>query len=462
VLLLTNEEFKFGIKRHKGRATSIDFRSDFKNELKSYYGTPCKAEHKFIHKDFLFNSKKNRIAILNGLMDSDGTCGLNGNCSITTKSKQLAEDVRTLVLSLGGFASITEKKRGYFNKKYKEYRDCGMHYEVHFSLVDDSIPVFRLKRKQDRVRYRKFYATARFIKSIEPCGQEEASCIKVDAEDELFLTKDFIVTHNTSLTTAFSAAAATIKSQQNDYQGYKVLHIVFEDTKRDINRKYFGRLTQIETKDLNKDDETTERARELLKNHKDFDLIKNNIKILHLNTGEKTASDIVRIGKKFINEGFKPDMIVIDYFECVAPEKGSGNQQKWDQETKTMRVFENGAKELNVAMWIPSQGNRGSVSSELITMDQGSGSIGKQQVAQVVMSITRSLNDIDNKQATIAILKNRSGAAGLTLNGISFNNGTCTINCDNTVDFNSIDDYNEFAMNVEDNIRKDLTKGLRG
>ena len=121
--------------------------------------------------------------------------------------------------------------------------------------------------------------------------------------------------------------------------------------------------------------------------------------------------------------------------------------KKWEQETVTMRVFENGAKELNVAWWLPSQGNRESVSSNLITMDQGSGSIGKQQVAQVVMSITRSVDDINNQRATLAILKNRSGSAGIVLQNLKFNNGTCTITCDDVIDFDNPLKFNEYNEN---------------
>ena len=128
-------------------------------------------------------------------------------------------------------------------------------------------------------------------------------------------------------------------------------------------------------------------------------------------------------------------------------ERGTGNLKKWEQETVTMRVFENGAKELNVAWWLPSQGNRESVSSNLITMDQGSGSIGKQQVAQVVMSITRSVDDINNQRATLAILKNRSGSAGIVLQNLKFNNGTCTITCDDVIDFDNPLKFNEYNEN---------------
>ena len=257
----------------------------------------------------------------------------------------------------------------------------------------------------------------------------------------------------TSMTTGISAYAAAYKCEANDNKGYKILQIVFEDSPRDIHRKYFSRLSQVETSKLNETEETTNKVREILKNHPDKEYIKNNIRIIQLNTGEYSATDIKQFIKKKINEGFKPDMVVIDYFECINHEKGTGNLQKWEQETKTMRKFETIAKELDIAIWLPTQGNRGSVTSELVTMDQGAGSFTKQQIAQVVVSIARSVDDIKNQKATLAVLKNRSGSAGIVLNGIKFNNGTCTISCDEMIPFDSVLGYNEYADNKAANDR---------
>lgn len=443
--------------RKEGCSTySLRFGNELVKRLKEIYGCDCSiyhSENKYIPHDYLYNSLDKRIALFNGLMDTDGTCQKNGCCCYNTKSKQLAEDIRILVLSLGGFAKIREKKASYFSHKLNEKVDCGIQYEVTITLCDPSIPIFRLKRKQDRVHYRTLRKGERFIHSIEPSRVCDGQCIKVDAEDELYLTDDFIVTHNTSMTTGISAYAAAYKCEANDNKGYKILQIVFEDSPRDIHRKYFSRLSQVETSKLNETEETTNKVREILKNHPDKEYIKNNIRIIQLNTGEYSATDIKQLIKKKINEGFKPDMVVIDYFECINHEKGTGNLQKWEQETKTMRKFETIAKELDIAIWLPTQGNRGSVTSELVTMDQGAGSFTKQQIAQVVVSIARSVDDIKNQKATLAVLKNRSGSAGIVLNGIKFNNGTCTISCDEMIPFDSVLGYNEYADNKAANDR---------
>ena len=251
----------------------------------------------------------------------------------------------------------------------------------------------------------------------------------------------------TSMTTGISAYAASYKCANNHNQGFKILQIVFEDSPRDIHRKYFSRLTQVETCKINENEETTRYVRETLNNHPDKDYIKNNIRVMQLSTGEYSASDIKRVIKKKINEGFKPDMVVLDYFECIKCEKGTGTMAKHEQETLTMRKFENMAKELDIALWIPTQGNRSSVTSELVTMDQGAGAFTKQQIAQVVISIARSVDDIKNQRATIAILKNRSGSAGIVLQGIRFNNGTCTISSDDVIDFDNPLAFNDYTEN---------------
>ena len=260
----------------------------------------------------------------------------------------------------------------------------------------------------------------------------------------------------TTLTTCISANAATTRTEKNNYEGYKVLQIVFEDIPRDMHRKYIAKLSQVEAKDLGKDETTTEKVKQLLLSHPDRDLIQNNIVIKKLNTGEVKASDIKDIIKKKINEGFKPDLVIIDYFECIESEYGSSKADVTEKEGRTMRKLETMAGELDIAIWVPTQGNRDSINTDLVTNEKVGGSIRKNQIAQVVLSITRSLDDIKNKRATIAVLKNRSGGAGDVLNGVTFNNGTCTISCDNVINFDSVMSYTEYSEEKENENKENM------
>ena len=445
--LLSECNFAYKIHKRKNRAHSLTYDSLLKKELSKYFDLSITSSGKYIPEDYLYSSLDDRIAILNGLMDSDGTCMKNGCSCFNTKSKQLAKDVRMLVLSLGGFASIREKRAKYFNKKYNELRDCGIQYEVTITLCDSSMPIFRLKRKQDRVVYRTIRKDERFIEKVEKTRVCDGQCIKVDSDEELYLTDDFIVTHNTSLTTAMASHAAC--------NGFKVLQIVFEDRIKQIQRKHLGRITGIEAKDLSKPD-VIDLVRQTIDAFPQKEALEKNLRIVKFPSGEKTAKQIERFIKKLINSGFKPDLTIIDYFECLEHEADRSSTNEFSQEGKTMRRFEAMAGELDMAIWIPSQGTKDSINLELVTMDKIGGSVKKAQIAHVIMSIARTVDDIANNKATIAILKNRAGKSGKVFNNVEFNNGTCRISTDNVDELDSLFELKKKQQDAQLNTQKEI------
>lgn len=443
--------------REKRNIYQFDIIGQTRKNLKECFSTECKSDSKFIPKEYLFNSIEKRIAVLQGIMDSDGHANKNGSCEFCSKSKQLALDVQFLVRSLGGFASLRESSSSYFSKKYNKRIDCGKRYRVTISMCDNSIPLFRMERKQTRVKYRTRGADALFMTNAEYVGEKEAQCIMVDSDEHLYVTEDFIVTHNTSLTTAIAGFASTYPCEQNNYEGFKVLQIVFEDRVKQIQRKHFGRITGIESKDLGKP-EYINTVRDQLDHYEGKEMMEKNLRILRLPSGEKTAWDIERIIKRFINNGFRPDLVIVDYFECLA-HRNEGTLSEWEQEGKTMRKFEAMAGTLNMAFWIPLQGTKESVNMELVTMDKAGGSFKKIQIAHIVMSIARSNEDIAENKATIAILKNRAGKAGKVFNNVEFNNGTCrisTANCDDGLD--SMFAFDKKQQKDRDNLASEIFK----
>jgi hypothetical protein len=163
-----------------------------KNELRrmSLWGTG--SNNKFIPQEYLFDSIDNRISLLRGLMDTDGTIDKKGCAEFYSVSKQLAQGVRDLVQSLGGKAEISLKPSWYKNKDGNRV-DCQLCYRVKVKL-EDIVP-FYLNRKAERhykIRYRK----ERILQKIELVRQEESKCILVDSEDHTYLTDNYIVTHN--------------------------------------------------------------------------------------------------------------------------------------------------------------------------------------------------------------------------------------------------------------------------
>ena len=264
----------------------------------------------------------------------------------------------------------------------------------------------------------------------------------------------------TSLTTAMASHAATYKCSHNNNRGYKVLQIVFEDRIKQIQRKHIGRITEIEAKDLSKP-EIKSVVEEKLRNFKDKEILEENLRIVRFPSGEITASKLERFLKKMINSGFKPDMMIVDYFECLEHVSDGKTANEWEKEGKTMRKLESMAAEFDMAIWIPTQGTRDSVNMELVTMDKAGGSFKKIQIAHIVVSIARTMEDIEANKATIALLKNRAGKSGKVFNNVNFNNGTCIITTDDSDgDFNSIFDFNQKRKKSIEDLAKDIMKSI--
>jgi hypothetical protein len=122
-----------------------------------------------------------------------------------------------------------------------------------------------------------------------------------------------------------------------------------------------------------------------------------------------------------------------------------------------MRKLENMAHDLDCAIWIPTQGTKDSMNSpEVVRMDQASGSAKKVHVAQLILSIARAIDDIDKNKAVISILKNRSGKSGKIFNNVRFDNGTCTISCDDIEEFDDTLAWKEESEKIKENHKNNL------
>lgn len=141
---------------------------------------------KFVPDCFKFASTATRLAVLQGLMDTDGWVTKDGTVGFSSASQRLAEDVVFLVRSLGGIARLTIKPR----------KGGLPAYNLTIAMPQGVLP-FALARKAEAYRPRPKYPPARAIVSIEPVGLKLCQCIAVDAPDRLYVTDDFVVTHNT-------------------------------------------------------------------------------------------------------------------------------------------------------------------------------------------------------------------------------------------------------------------------
>lgn len=153
------------------------------------------SKDKFIPKCFLYDTIENRIELLRGLMDTDGTIDPRGHCSYTTISKALANDVAFLVRSLGGTATITVNEAGY--KKDGVYIRCNDAFTIYIRFKDTA-NIFSLERK--RARSKPFNGGCCDVNhrmvAYEYVEKKQCRCITVDSPSNLYVTDSFIVTHN--------------------------------------------------------------------------------------------------------------------------------------------------------------------------------------------------------------------------------------------------------------------------
>jgi len=210
--------------------------------------------------------------------------------------------------------------------------------------------------------------------------------------------------------------------------GYNVLQIFFEDNPKIIQRKHITLWTGIHPDDL------TERREEVMEKVKQIQSTRKNKLIM-----KKLASDTVTMNqiknqvRKMIAEGNKIDMIILDYIDCVVPDKNLGDE--WKSEGSVMRGFEAMCHELDIAGWTATQGNRSSISSEVVTTDQMGGSIKKAQVGHVIITVAKSLQQKEMNLATIAITKSRIGKDGVIFENCKFDNGMLEIDTEQSVTF---------------------------
>ena len=163
----------------------------------------ARSNTKFVPEGYVFNSPDVRLAVLQGLLDSDGgpvtQQGRTCRIQFTTVSDRLCEDVVFLVQSLGGF--VYQRTRAAAGRKPGLARGRDVHHRSDAHILGIRLPEgvvpFRLARKAAKYDATGGGRPKRFIDRIEPADTEEAVCIRVAAADSLYVTEDFLLTHNT-------------------------------------------------------------------------------------------------------------------------------------------------------------------------------------------------------------------------------------------------------------------------
>lgn len=170
---------------HRPNGESSRNKNAIKMEVRRL-GLNIKSPYRFIPAEYKIGSVEQRLALLRGLMDTDGSSSGN-RINYSTLSSQLADNVADLVRSLGGVAIVKLYDRTHEGK--------GPEFRVNVKM---NICPFICSRKAKNWKPPTGGArVCKFITDVKFIGFGLTQCISVSAPDHLYVTDDYIVTHNT-------------------------------------------------------------------------------------------------------------------------------------------------------------------------------------------------------------------------------------------------------------------------
>lgn len=204
---------------------------------------------------------------------------------------------------------------------------------------------------------------------------------------------------------------------------YNVLQIVFEDTEDQIKRKHYAIWSGIP---LSKMDDNNELVAEKVKEKLNSLGRQGRLIIKRFSQEDTTMKDIrnwiIRYQKKY---GFKFDIVVLDYLDCVDSHKKTTDRN--DAELTVVKSFEAMAGDFNIPCWSAIQSNRSGIDAELVEANQTGGNIKRMHKAHLYMSIAKTVDQKEAHLANIRIIKARFAQDGQTFKDCIFNNDTMNI-----------------------------------
>jgi replicative DNA helicase len=203
--------------------------------------------------------------------------------------------------------------------------------------------------------------------------------------------------------------------------GKNVLQIFFEDNPKVIQRKHLSCWSGYDLNSLSLHHEELMGMVEEMNS----DTKSGVLKLKKFSSDGTTIPTIRQYIRKLIAQGFRPDIVLLDYIDCVEPSRRFDDVNAG--EGSVMRQFETLLSELDMAGWTAVQGNRSSIKAEVVQSDQMGGSIKKGQIGHFIVSIAKSLDQKEAGTATMAILKSRFGRDGVIFENIRFDNARIQI-----------------------------------
>jgi len=187
--------------------------------------------------------------------------------------------------------------------------------------------------------------------------------------------------------------------------GYNVLHYTLELGEGYVGKRYDAFFTKIS---VNTIDKHKTRVQEAIND------LQGQLIIKEFPTGQATIHTVKAHIQKCENQGFKPDLIIIDYVDLLGTRKKTADRKG---EIDDIYISTKGlARELKVPIWSVSQVNRAGAKDDIVEGDKAAGSYDKIMITDVCISLSRKRKDKVDGTGRFHIMKNRYGMDGMTYN----------------------------------------------
>jgi replicative DNA helicase len=203
--------------------------------------------------------------------------------------------------------------------------------------------------------------------------------------------------------------------------GYNVLQIFFEDIPKVIQRKHLSCWSTIPLNDLSIDANRPQ-INEIIREKSEGE---GYLELKKFPSDGTTVPMIKNYVRKLAASGRKPDIILVDYIDCVTSTKSY--DKGYEAEGPIMRQFESLLTEFDMAGWTAIQGNRSSINADTVDSTMIGGSIKKGQIGHFIVSIAKDLDQKESGRANMAILKSRFGVDGIVFTDVIFDNARIQI-----------------------------------
>jgi len=357
---------------------------NFFNDLK-LIGT--NSGNKFIPHSYKTASISDRLELLAGLLDTDGS--LNDKCfDYISKSKQLSEDVAFIARSVGLAAYVNECVKTCQNDF------SGTYHRVSISGNCSIIPT-RLNRKKAAARKQIKNVLNTGFAVIEE-GEDDYYGFEVDG-DNLYLMGDFTVTHNSGKSMCLvHIGAAALKAGKN------VVYYTLELQDKVIGARFDSCLTGINLSEvINYKEQVLDMVKDL----------PGKLIIKEYPTKSASTNTIRSHLDKLKMHGHNVDMIIVDYADLLRPV--TREKEKRVELESIYEELRGLAQMNNCTLWTASQTNRGGLNAEVVTMESISEAFNKCFVADFICTVSRTIKDKASNEGRMFIAKNRNGPDGM-------------------------------------------------